>query len=136
MSTYRRERTVDVGEERLFEYLADVGNLPDYFAGLTSAEPAAGDTVHVTGEVDGRTEEGEAWFHVDRTARRIEWGSAGPNDYHGKLDVTADQDRTHIALELHTSRVDTDEIDAGLDATLDNIQRLLETRHDSAAGRG
>lgn len=126
MPTYHRTRTVRAGEERVFEYLADVGNLPRYFDRMTEATPAGGDTVTVTAEVDGETERGEGWFRVDRTARRIQWGSVGPDDYHGTLDLRADQDRTVVDIELHTEHTATEEIDRALDATLDHIQEQVE----------
>lgn len=126
MPTYRRTRTVRAGAERVFEYLADVGNLPRYFDRMTSAEPAGGDTVKVTAEVHGETERGEAWFRVDRTAHRIQWGSEGSGNYSGTLDLRADQDRTIVDIELHTERTEDDEIDRSLDTTLDHIQERLE----------
>jgi hypothetical protein len=126
MPTYRRTRTLRAGEDRVFEYLADVGNLPRYFDRMTEAEPVAGGAVRVTAKVDGETERGEAWFRVDRTARRIQWGSEDSGDYHGTLDLRADQDRTIVDIELHTEHTATDEIGHALDATLDHIQEQLE----------
>lgn len=126
MPTYHRTRTLRAGEERVFEYLADVGNLPRYFDRMTSAEPAGGDTVRVTAEVHGETERGQAWFRVDRTARRIQWGSPD-NDYHGELDLRAEQDRTVVDIELHTEHTRDEEINKALDATLDHIQQQVET---------
>src|SRR4051794_24011128 len=113
MPTYRRTRTLRAGEERVFEYLADVGNLPKYVDRMTAAEPRDGDTVEVTAEEHGETESGQAWFRVDRTARRIQWGSAD-SGYHGGLDLHADQDRTIVDMELHTEHTEhtgTGEID-------------------------
>lgn len=125
MSTYRRTRTLRAGEDRVFEYLADVSNLPRYFDRMTSAEPAGGDTVTVTAQEHGETEHGDAWFRVDRTARRIQWGSEGDTDYSGTIDLRADQDRTIVDIELHTKHTN-DEIDQSLDATLDHIQDQIE----------
>jgi uncharacterized membrane protein len=130
--TYRRTRTLQAGEDRVFEYLADVGNLPRYFDRMTSAEPADGDAVTVTAQVHGETERGEAWFRVDRTARRIQWGSEGDSDYSGTLNLRAEQDRTIVDIELHTGHTATDEIDQSLDTTLDHIQHQVETGRGTA----
>jgi len=97
----------------------------DGYDRMTAAEPAGDDTVRVTAEVHGETERGEAWFRVDRTARRIQWGSP-EHDYHGTLDLEADQDRTIVDIELHTERTADDEINQALDATLDSIQQQVE----------
>jgi uncharacterized membrane protein len=75
--------SADVGAPvgQLFDYLSDISNLPRYFTAVTSAEPAGQDEVHVV--ADGVTREGKAWFRVDRERRHLEWGSEGPDNYHG-----------------------------------------------------
>jgi uncharacterized membrane protein len=129
MADYERSQTVEAPAGALFDFLADVGNLPGYFEQMTSAEPAGGEAVRVTAEVDGREREGEAWFRLDREGRRVEWGSEGPNDYHGWLDVT-DQGggRSTVAVHVSTERVEDrpDEINQGLERTLENVKRLVE----------
>jgi hypothetical protein len=87
MSNYRYTQSAALSAERVFDYLADVRNLPRYLPSMTVAEPEGGDQVHVEAKVDGRTEAGEAWMRVDREHWRIEWGSEGPNDYHGELEI-------------------------------------------------
>ncbi len=129
MADYERSQTVEAPAEALFQFVADVGNLPRYFEWMTSAEPAGGEAVRVTAEVDGREREGEAWFRVDRGTRRVEWGSEGPNDYHGWLDVTDEGGgRSTVAVHVSTERVEDrpDEIDDGIDRTLGNVKRLVE----------
>ncbi|SMD18561.1 hypothetical protein [Kibdelosporangium aridum] len=124
MPTYHRTRTLHAGEDRVFEYLADVNNLPKYFDHMKTAKHVGGDTVEVEAEVHGEKEHGEAWFRVDRTARRIQWGSRD-SDYSGVLDIKAEQDRTIVDIELHAHHEDA-EIDQALDTTLDHIQEQVE----------
>lgn len=125
MPAYHRSRTLHAGEDRVFEYLADVRNLPKYFDRMTEAKPAGGDKVDVSAEVHGETEEGEAWFRVDRTARRIQWGSE-TSPYTGVLNLRTEQDRTVVDIELRTEHTATDEINQALDATLDHIRDQVE----------
>jgi hypothetical protein len=69
--------------------------------------PAAGEEVHTTARLpDGKPVEGDAWFRVDADARRIEWGSEGPNEYHGYLDVAPSGAGSSVEVHLHTTRVD------------------------------
>jgi hypothetical protein len=85
--------------------------------------------VRVTAEVDGREREGEAWFRVDRERQRVEWGSEGPNDYRGWLDVTDEGGgRSTVAVHVSTARVEDrpDEINQGLERTLASVRRLVE----------
>jgi hypothetical protein len=66
MGDYEQSRDVNAPAQALFDYLADVRNMPSYFSSMTSAEPAEGEAVHVTAVVDGKEREGEAWFKIDR----------------------------------------------------------------------
>lgn len=126
MGDYEDSTTVEAPAQRLFDYLSDVRNLPKYFSAMTSAEPADGEAVEVTAEVNGTTREGEAWFRVNRDERQLEWGSEGPNNYHGHLDVTGDATSSSVRVFLHTERVDSTGIDQGLADTLANVKRLVE----------
>ncbi len=127
MGDYRRSQDVDAPAMQLFDYLSDVGNLPRYFTAMTSAEPAGNDAVRVVAEVDGTTQEGEAWFRVDRERQHLEWGSEGPDNYHGYLDVTGDAGASLVTVFLHTERHDSGDIDRGISQTLKTVKRLVET---------
>ncbi len=76
---------------------------------------------------DGSHVEGEAWFRVDRDAIGLSWGSGGPNDYHGHLDVTGDDTRSTVTVTLSTARTETEQIQQGLEETLANLGWLFPT---------
>lgn len=136
MGEFQATATVNAAQGALFDYLSEVGNLPDYFARMTSAKAGGGQEVHTTAQMlDGQQVEGNAWFRVDTQAHRIEWGSEGPNDYHGSLEVSAtDNNTSEVAARLHTTRVPdgNEEVQQGLDDTLATITRLVEQQ--DAAG--
>jgi uncharacterized membrane protein len=127
MGDYEQSRDVNAPAQALFGYLADVRNMPRYFSAMTSAEPAEGGAVHVTADVDGKEQEGEGWFKVDSNRKHLEWGSEGPNNYHGRLDVTGDDGVSRVSVALHTDNTDDQRIDQGLTDTLDEVQRLVES---------
>lgn len=129
MGNFTGHTTVTASAESVFAYLADVSNMPSYFSRMTSARAGDGEEVHTTAKMpDGTEVEGEAWFRVDADAHRIEWGSEGPNDYHGHVDVTSDADRSSVEVHLHTTRVEDGnaEVQDGVRETLSNIKRLVE----------
>jgi len=145
MPDFERSATVSADADAVFEYLADVGNLPRYFSRMTDAERTGGDAVRVTAVIDEdsdgkadsggeegagneRQVEGEAWFRVDERARTITWGSKGPNEYRGELEVSGDGASSEVAVRLHTKRDASDEIDQELEKTLANVKRLVEER--------
>lgn len=127
MTDHTGSSRVDAPADALFEYLSDVGNLPDYFSRMRSAERGEGEEVHTVAEgPGGQTVEGDAWFRVDRDAKRIEWGSEGPNDYHGHLDVTEEGRSARVEVHISTARATSGEVDRGIEETLASIRRLVE----------
>ena len=128
MPEYQRSQDVDATSERLFEFLSQIGNLPRYFPGMTSAEP--GDVpgeVDVTADVHGKPVAGTARFHVDETRNRIDWSSEGPNSYRGWLQVTGTANRSVVEVHITTDRSAAErEIEAGLERTLGEIRHLVQ----------
>lgn len=126
MADYERSTTVNATPQALFDYLADVDNLPRYFERMVSASPGNGEEVKVAARLDGRTVEGKAWFRRNEAEKKIEWGSEGPNDYHGSLDVDGQGQNSRVTVHISTARVATEEINVGIEQTLANIKRLVE----------
>ena len=139
MGDYERSTTVPVPVDDLFEYLSHVENLPTYLARMTQARHVSGDEVSVEarlepgdgvpdgGAPDGggeRTVRGEAWFRIDAERHRLEWGAAGPHDYHGELEVSEGGSGATVVVRLHTLHDDTAAIEEGLAETLSNIERI------------
>lgn len=152
MGDYERSATVPMPVDDLFEYLSHVENLPTYMARMTQARQVSGDEVSVEarlepgdgassgsgeggpdgggpdgGGPDGggeRTVRGEAWFRIDAERHRLEWGAAGPHDYHGELEVSEGGSGATVVVRLHTLHDDTAAIEEGLAETLSNIERI------------
>lgn len=133
MGDYSKSIPVGVAPDRLFDYLSDIRNLPRYLPRLTSAEPTEGDKVRVTAQIapEGEPEqevENEAWMRVRDAGRVLEWGSTGPNDYKGELDVD-DGDTagtSKLTVRLHTERAEGDDVEAGLDEALNGLRTAVE----------
>lgn len=134
MPDYSRSTVVDASPDELFEYLSKVENLPKYFTGVTEAHSVTGDQVHVTAEPQPGEEgppekvEAVATFEIDADRRSLTWGSEGPHDYHGELQVTAEGDGSRVEVHLHTQH-EADDIDDGIDDTLRKIQEEVAVGH-------
>ena len=129
MGDYEQSTTVQAAPDKVFSFLSDVSNLPIYFDRITSAVPGNGDEVRITALVDGQEVEGTAWFTVEEDERTLGWGSEGPNDYHGELEVHPSEEElgaSVVTVRLHTTRVDDGSIDDGLVTTLENVRDLIE----------
>lgn len=65
----------------------------------------------------------------------MHWGSEGPNNYHGDLQVTdAGTEGATVTVTLHTEHADGPGIRAGSERTLANIKRLFEGSSTEPAG--
>jgi len=133
MPDYQRSAKVKASADALFDYLSDVRNLPKYFDRMTSARSAGPDEVYSTANVNGKEVEGKANFHVDKKAKKLQWSSEGPNDYRGELEVTGEGNASQVAVKLHTKSTNKQQIEDGLQKTLDNIVRLVEESATKAA---
>jgi hypothetical protein len=120
MTTYTHSAEADIAPDALFGFLADPRNLPRYFPQMTAAEPEGGDTVHVEAEVHGDRVSSEAWIRPDESARRLEWGAEGPDDYHGELEIDeVAPGRSRITVSLHSVReAGGGEVQQGLEQTV------------------
>ncbi len=134
MGDYEASTTVNIDPDRLFDYLSDVENLPNYLPRLTEAHKTHDDKVDVTAVIqpDGepkREVEGEASMDVVEPGRKLRWASPGPNDYHGELDVDSAADGTStLTVRLHTEHAEGDQIDRGLEEALNGIKSAVEQR--------
>ena len=127
MADFEATTQVAAPASTLFDYLARVENLPRYVDRMTAAVPAGGEAVTVTARMpDGQEVQGEAWFRVDHEARTLAWGSEGPNDYSGRLEVTGDAGASSVTVHVSTARTEDAEVQDGVDATVARIRELVE----------
>jgi hypothetical protein len=128
---YSRSTEVAVGADQLFAYVGNVEKLPQYMPRIVRAKRLDGGRVQVTAKLDGvegapDTVTGEAWVKVHPDDRRLEWGSEGPDDYHGELVVRPTSRGATVEVRVHTERVDSDDVNAELGRMLAEIKRILE----------
>ncbi|MEO9139983.1 MAG: SRPBCC family protein [Jatrophihabitans sp.] len=126
MGDYQANTDITASADDVFDYLSDVSQLPKYFERMTSAEPGDGEEVHVVADLGDRTVEGDAWFRVDHDAHSLAWGSEGPNDYRGTLEVSGGTDSCTVTVTLTTTRAEGPQIQQGLEETLANVKRLTD----------
>ena len=133
MTEYRSAREITADTAAAYSYLSDVENLPKYFPRITAAHRTGEDKVETTAVLDGddvgnsashETVRGEAWFRTDDDSRSIEWGSEGPNDYHGSLTVTDHPSGSRVEIVLNTE-ANYPGVQASLEETLDSIVGAL-----------
>lgn len=127
MPVFKSSVSIEQPADAVFDFVRDVRNLPRYFDECTAADSTDGDRVRVTTREDGRTTAGEAWFRIhEGHRRRIEWGSDGPDDYHGWLEVDPEGAVCSVTVEIHTSADGERSLDESLDRILYTLKGILE----------
>lgn len=144
---FEQTETVDAPPDAVFEWLADVENLPKYLPPIKGAsiegpseEGKPGAKLRLEGEIPNRGSfENEGYFDVDRSARRLRWGAEVNRDYSGWLQVTGadgggSQVRVHLSFGPRSvegqieeeAPSDRDPLAEAVGATLESIRRQIE----------
>jgi hypothetical protein len=150
MADHEASTIVDVAPDVLFDYLSDIGHLPDYLPWLTDVHrtrPRPADAqglearlprepvheqVEVTAEVPAgegsdQAVRNEAWIDIVEENRSLRWGAPGESDYHGELDVDFVADGTsRLTVRLHTTHSTGQAIDDQLHRALESIKTTIE----------
>lgn len=135
MSDYERMLIVRAPADRVFDFASDIGNLPLYLPGVREAAPAGAGRIRMQGETAGEQYDVEARFHVDRSGRRLEWGSEGDSHYAGWLhvqegDVTPEFSEVTIHLSFRGTPSEGQPTRRDEDIQ-DSIEQALESIRDA-----
>ena len=87
MHEYHQSKKVQASADDVFDFVADIKNLPKYLPTVQKASPQQGERIQVEGEAGGHHYKSDGYFRVDKENRRLEWGSDGENNYSGSLEV-------------------------------------------------
>ena len=104
MAEFEASLVIDRPAADVFDFAAQVGNLPTFLPTTTVAEPAGPDRIHVAGDTPGGHYDTEGLFRARPEQLRLEWGSDGTDDYSGWLQVfdsgPAGAARSEVTLHL------------------------------------
>lgn len=135
MTTHTSTVQIGISAEHLWTYLSDVENLPEYLPQMTSAHRTSDDTVQVTAQIDPSDQpaqevEGEAWFKVEQEGKTLTWGSEGPNNYEGQLDIDPAGDSTcELTVRINSERAQAQDVEEGIQRTAEGIKKAAEAKH-------
>lgn len=99
MRDFEGSALIETSADRLFNYLADVRHLPDYFPRVMSTKPGDGEDLTIVFDLDGDTHEAEAWFRHDPAYRRLQWG-VPESGYQGWLVVAPDTGGARLVVSV------------------------------------
>lgn len=135
MNDFEHSLTVRAPGQDVFDFVADVRNMPRYLPTTQSAEPQGTDRVRMKGEVKGHAYDADGFLRPDRQNLRMEWG-ADEHHYCGWLQVEPQGDAAQVTVHLTFkdrpgqggyAASDAD-IREGLIKSLESIRNLVEGR--------
>jgi len=135
MTEYTSSVEINVSAKRLWTYLSDVENLPEYLPQMTAAHKTGEGTVDVTAQIDpsdvpAQEVRYEAWFTIASEGKTLTWGSEGPNHYKGQLDIDPRGEETcELTVKINSERAQPQDVQEGVEHTADGIKRSAEAKH-------
>jgi hypothetical protein len=123
MREFEGSAMIATSADRLFNYLADVRHLPDYFPKALSAKTGEGDQLSIVLDLGGEAVELHAWFRADEARRLLQWGIPDA-DYQGWIAITSGPIGCELVVSVQKP-IDDDTIDAEIRDTILGIRSIM-----------
>ena len=132
---YEESLTMEANADAVFDFVADVRNLPKYLPTTKDAQAQGEDRVRVQGEAQGHGYDSDGYLRRNAAANRLEWG-ADEGYYSGWLQVSGQGGKSnvtvHISLRGHPPGApedgapSPDQVREGLRKGLESIRNQVE----------
>jgi uncharacterized membrane protein len=133
---YEESLTIDADARSVFDFVADVRNLPKYLPTTKDAQSQGEDRVQVQGEAQGYKYDSDGYLRPDEAAKRLEWG-ADEGYYSGWMQVDDEGSgrsnvTVHISLRDHPpgsgagDAPSPEQVQEGLRKGLESIRNHVE----------
>jgi hypothetical protein len=103
MSEYQNSIVIAAHPNKVFDFVADISNLPQYLPTVHNATLVSDDHIRVQGEAAGHKYDDTGYFRADKEIRKLEWGSDGESNYSGWLKVDQGEDPSSTNITVHIS---------------------------------
>lgn len=135
MGEYESSMTMGASPQDVFDFVADISNMPKYLPTTKSAQSQGEDRVRVQGEANEHKYDSDGYLRRSKENTRLEWG-ADEGYYSGWMQVEPDNAGSkvtvHISLQGAPPGADPNsapppgQIQEGLDKALQSIQNHVE----------
>jgi uncharacterized membrane protein len=135
MPDFEQSLRIQSSAEQVYEFIADVSNMPQYLPTTQHAESRGDSRVRVEGQVHGRHYDSEGFLRRTADRNRIDWG-ADEGDYRGWIEAR-DRGAAQVDVIVHlwfddaawdeeTKDAREADVRRALSAALRSIQQRLE----------
>lgn len=135
---YEERLSMRASPDQVFDFVADVRNLPRYLPTTKDAQAQGEERVRVQGEAQGHRYDSDGYLRRNADANRLEWG-ADEGYYSGWLQARPDGDGSevtvHISLRGHPPGADQSDAPAP-EQVQEGLRKGLESIRNQVEGRG
>jgi hypothetical protein len=131
MRDFEGSSIMTVSADRLFNYLADVRHLPDYFPKAVASSLGTvdddDDDLSIVLDLGGEAVELRAWFRVAKSRRMLQWG-VPETGYQGWIAVTPYGSGCELTVHVQGPVDDpdgVDDTDAEIRDTINGIRNVM-----------
>lgn len=121
---------MDAKADAVYDFVADIANMPKYMPTTKKAEPAGDERVRVQGGGDGFQYDSEGYLRRNADDDTLEWG-ADEGTYNGSMSVESDGNGSNVTIKLvfkgdKYKDIPSDHVNEGLQTALESIQNYVE----------
>jgi uncharacterized membrane protein len=141
MASYQESMSISASADQVFDFIADIRNLPKYIPTTKSAQPddEGGERVQLQGEAKGHKYNADGYLRADRQNYRLEWG-ADERYYSGHMEVQSkgnNQSQVTVEITFKDNPPGADEGDKPSDADIrEGLRKALESIQNQVTGQG
>ena len=99
MGEYEETLTMRAEAQSVFDFVADVGNLPKYLPTTKDAQSQGPERVRVQGEAQGHQYDSDGYLRPDAETKRLEWG-ADEGYYSGWMQIRAEDEGSSVTVHI------------------------------------
>lgn len=139
MAEYEQSMSIQASPDQIFDFVADIGNLPKYLPTTKSAQSQGEDRVQVQGSAEGHQYNADGYLRPDRGNYRLEWG-ADEQYYSGHLQIEPNGDSASnvtVHISLRGTPPGADPSDKPADSQIqEGLVTALQSIQNHVTGQG
>ena len=119
---------VNAPSDAVYDFVADIQNMPKYIPTTKKAEKQGEDRVRVQGGGDGFQYDSDGYLRRNSQSNRLEWG-ADEGHYNGWMSVDEDGEGSNVTIHLtfkNQEGIPSQHVDEGLQTALASIKNEVE----------
>lgn len=125
---FEASKYVNAKSDVVYDFVADISNMPKYMPTTKKAEKAGEDRVRVQGGGDGFQYDSDGYLRRNSSSNRLEWG-ADEGHYNGWMDVSEQGEGANVTIHLtfkNQEGIPSEHVNEGLETALASIKNEVE----------